>query len=541
MNISLFFRKKSAMTDWGLPFIRGAEEHEFTAKRNTTGLAKASAQLVRALVAAITGQVTEIRPVQVNGKPGVSLMARRHSKPSEKVQVWMSFAGAWGTPHAGSSYYVGLLAIAEAMATVTQAPYGEDEPVWDFWRAYADLLAAYQRHGLNEGIKPALLRAADELYYWLAYGGSHDTHIVQRYDAIALEDASSAFLEHSGKQFPHVALADVRELTRFLQEVSGGAITVASSTAKAEPAAGHSRFGDFVGLQGWLLAEAVRYGDNCLLAGPTGTGKTFLTELVALEGDYALVTINGMEGMIDLDIIGAILPQEDGSRKWVDGPLLRAMRMAKTDPVLLFVDEINRIPREQVNLFVGMMNPKSKEICEQQGLPVLGAGPFYVVEVPMTGEVVWCPVKHLRIVAAGNFGAQYAVYDLDPALRRRFDTVIEFQYPDMALEEVLLAEKTGLKKGPVTNALVQVAAETRRLYINGELPGCIDTASLVNWAHKCARTGAATAEAVMRQGRLVWADLVVGRDHTGRINEAALQALNDYLESLGILLVGGAA
>jgi midasin (ATPase involved in ribosome maturation) len=30
--------------------------------------------------------------------------------------------------------------------------------------------------------------------------------------------------------------------------------------------------------------------------------------------------------LTDLDFIGAILPQEDGSRRWVDGPLLRAMR-----------------------------------------------------------------------------------------------------------------------------------------------------------------------------------------------------------------------
>ena len=121
--------------------------------------------------------------------------------------------------------------------------------------------------------------------------------------------------------------------------------------------------GGFVGPQGPLLVQAVLAGENCLLAGPTGTGKTFLTEIVALQNEYELVVIKGMEGMLDLDIIGAILPQEDGTapggmlRKWVDGPLLRAMRAAQTDPVILFVDEVNRIPREQINLFIGMMNP----------------------------------------------------------------------------------------------------------------------------------------------------------------------------------------
>ena len=40
------------------------------------------------------------------------------------------------------------------------------------------------------------------------------------------------------------------------------------------------------------------------------------------------------------------------------------------------------------------------------GLDVQGEGPFYIVEAPMTSEVVVCPALQLRIVAAGNFGAR---------------------------------------------------------------------------------------------------------------------------------------
>jgi len=167
------------------------------------------------------------------------------------------------------------------------------------------------------------------------------------------------------------------------------------------------------------------------------------------------------------------------------------------------------------------------------GLPVREEGPFYTLEVPMTSEVVWCLADDLRIVSAGNFGRAYAVCDLDPALRRRFDTVIEFDYLEEA-QERRLVQRLGLSQ-EVARALVTVAHETRRLMANGELPGCIDTASLLNWAGKCQRSGANKPEAVMQEGGRTWADTVCGRDHTGRVNVGTWKGLVDYLIALGIL------
>ena len=157
----------------------------------------------------------------------------------------------------------------------------------------------------------------------------------------------------------------------------------------------------------------------------------------------------------------------------------------------------------------------------------------------MTSEAVCCPSAHLRIVAAGNFGRAYAVYDLDPAVRRRFDTLIEFDYLPYDQELALLRRETGLD-GKLVEALVKVAHETRRLMENGELPGCIDTASLINWGRKCLRSQAATVTQVMAQARLTWADLVCGREHTGRVNPGNFQAIQDYLVSLGMLPEGAA-
>ena len=81
--------------------------------------------------------------------------------------------------------------------------------------------------------------------------------------------------------------------------------------------------------------------------------------------------------------------------------------------------------------------------------------------------------------------------------------------------------------------LVSVAHETRRRAANGELPGCIDTASLLNWAGKCVRTQSTTIGGIARQAQLTWADLVCGRDPNGLVNQANFKALSDYLTSLG--------
>jgi MoxR-like ATPase len=215
--------------------------------------------------------------------------------------------------------------------------------------------------------------------------------------------------------------------------------------------------------------------------------------------------------------------------------MLRGLRSSDSDPVCLFLDEVNRIPRQHLNLLLGLMNPKTGVICRAQGMRVSGEGPFYVIEVPMTSEVVACPAAHLRIVAAGNFGRAYQVYDLDPAVRRRFDTVIEFDYLSYADELSLVNRQTAGITACVGEALVKMAHETRRMMANGELPGCIDTASLLNWARKCQRSGAGTVVTVMNEARLTWTDLVCGRDHIGKVNSGSFQALQDYLVSLGLL------
>jgi MoxR-like ATPase len=534
VNVTLLFRKRTPLHSDGLPWLRGAEEHTFVASRNPAAYALVSAILVRALLAAADGRV-----IAAAGRAGSDLVVevRSSSAPGGLYRL------AWNTeavliPHGGPgqlTYHLGLLGLGDALASPHEAG--------DLLHAYAAFLAAYRSHGRSPEIRAALLRAGDELFHWLRFREAAPDPAHDRLQHQVVGDLLQVGAPPwTSDPLPVEALVD----QRLLEKLAAGVPLPASPPAPAAPAAvppPASEEGSFVGPQLALLNQALAAGETVLLAGPTGSGKTLALQQAALELGINLVVVEGKEGLVDLDFLGAILPQElaggPAIRRWVDGPLLRAMRQAQRGRTLLFLDELNRIPRHHLNLLLGLMNPKTGELCRLQGLEVSGDGPYYVIEVPLTAEVVACPTAQLLIVAAGNFGRAYAVYDLDPAVRRRFSTVIEFEYLPFSAEMELVVNVTDLEQ-PLAETLVRLAHETRRLAENGELPGCVDTASLLNWAGKCARSSAATLSGVMEQARLAWADQVCGRDHTGRVTPGNFQALEDYLGSLGSLPSGEA-
>jgi len=526
MDIYLFFRKKTPLTEEGMPWLSGAEEHSQAARRNTSGRAAVSAVLVRSLLACLDGAVVH---AETDSSGDIIARVRSSSAPHNLAHCALkgqTFCLPHGEPNK-VTYHVGVLALLRALLHPAQAA--------DLWSAYQALQIDYQANGRVAAIKDSLCRACDELYFWARYANL---------DPAAENDrlASATVSSNSGVESGYGASIDLAPLTdpAALQRMRGqeSAPLPVPAPEEAVPVDREPSKDGFVGWQIVALAEALAAGENILLAGPTGTGKTACFQQVASASLASVVAIEGKEGLTDLDFLGAILPQPDNSRRWVDGPLLRAMRLAQEEPVWLFLDEINRIPRRHVNLLLTLLNPKPGEFCRQMGFPVLGDYIFYMVETPMTSETVCCPAQHLRIVAAGNFGRAYAIYDLDPALRRRFDTILEFDYLE-ARQELALVQKRTRLNAKIANALVQVAQETRRLMGNGEMPGCVDTATLLNWAAKCARLNACSVDNVMQVASLTWADTVCGRDHQGRVNSGNFKAIQDYLNSLDLLPAGG--
>ncbi len=553
MDIGLLFRKRHALADEGLPWLRGDERSAaWCARRNATGEAGVSAILIRAVQAAAQHHaICDVRFSAKDGRP--LLIVSSTSKSTGKVIESYLWSGSpWlaylpnGSPDR-ATYYLGLLVLAEAMAAPTA--YGE------LLNAYEALITATKGGALLAAHKDLLCRAADEVYYALRYMDLPVDSANDRLGDLKIYDlAAVGTISASTGVTPYVSQVfyEAAELHAYRVGTSGASSTPTVSPVKPTPtrslkprqtppvkAPSILGLGRFVGRQAQLIYDGLRRNKTILLAGPTGTGKTLAVEEVAQQLPEArLVRVEGKEGLLDVDFLGNIVPRED-QRVWQDGPLAEAIQAAQFDPVLLFVDEITRFPREQINLLIGFLNRKSGDLCRQEDLNVKGDGPFYVVRVPQDNSKVFvCPCDHLLIVAAANFGKDYAVYPLDPALRRRFTMVVEFDYPSKDAEIDLLARTAGLERS-VAEVLVAVAIESRRVHENGDLPGQIDTASLIEWGRKCVEFEARTSPQVMDMAALTWADLVCGRTPDGRVDKGHFEALRDHLEALGKLPKGG--
>ena len=131
-----------------------------------------------------------------------------------------------------------------------------------------------------------------------------------------------------------------------------------------------------------LVVAALGAGRHMLLEGPPGTGKSTLLRAVA---QAMLVGFSFVEGNAELTparLIGHFDPARvlsDGYTPdvFVDGPLVTALREGS----LLYVEEINRIPEETLNVLITVMSEGE-------------------ITVPRLGKVVG--VDGFRLVAAMN-------------------------------------------------------------------------------------------------------------------------------------------
>ncbi|MEM9893195.1 MAG: MoxR family ATPase [Actinomycetota bacterium] len=109
--------------------------------------------------------------------------------------------------------------------------------------------------------------------------------------------------------------------------------------------------------EGQLVVAALMAGRHLLLEGPPGTGKSTLLRGVADTTSQRFEFIEGNAELTPARLAGHFDPAqvlEAGYTPdvWVDGPLARALREGS----LLYLEEINRIPEETLNLLVTVMS-----------------------------------------------------------------------------------------------------------------------------------------------------------------------------------------
>lgn len=106
-----------------------------------------------------------------------------------------------------------------------------------------------------------------------------------------------------------------------------------------------------------LVVAALSAGRHVLLEGPPGTGKSTLLRAVASSLGIGFEFVEGNAELTPARLVGhfdpaRIMTEGYDAEVFVDGPLVSALRNGS----LLYVEEINRIPEETLNVLITVMS-----------------------------------------------------------------------------------------------------------------------------------------------------------------------------------------